>query len=114
MAVPAKAQIKVALLELVADQREFNLAEIMEELAIYFELTDEDRRETACGGSNRFSTRCSFARLDLKNEGLLESTSSRQYRITPLGLEAVRRNPEPRISVGFSDNHPIPSKSSPA
>ena len=40
MAVPAKAQIKVALLELVADQREFNLAEIMEELAIYFELTD--------------------------------------------------------------------------
>lgn len=113
MAVPTKAMIKVALLELVADQREFNLAEIMEELAIYFELTDEDRHETAPGGSNRFSTRCSFARLDLQNEGLLESTNPGRYRITPLGLEAVRRNPEPRVSEGLTDNHPSPQNPHP-
>ena len=108
MAVPTKAQIKIALLEFVADQREFDLAEIMDELAIYFELTDEDRHETAPGGSNRFSTRCGFARYDLQDEGLLESTNSGRYRITSLGLEAVRRNPETRVSVRLSDNQPSP------
>ena len=91
MAVPPKAKIKIALLKLVADQREFRVKDIIEPLAIHFDLTAEDRIETADGGSNKFSTRCSFARLDLQTEGLLEPTRRGYYKITTDGLEAVRQ-----------------------
>ncbi len=91
MAVPPKAKIKVALLELVADRREFRVKDIIEPLAIRFDLTADDRIEPADGGSIKFPTRCNFACFDLKDEGLLERPRRGYYRITTDGLEAVRK-----------------------
>ena len=93
MAVPTKARIMIGLLKRVSDQQEFQLTDIIEALSDDFSLTDEDRIETADGGSKRFPTRCGWACTDLKNGGLLESARRGHYRITTLGLEAVRRNP---------------------
>ena len=93
MAVPTKARIMIGLLKRVSDQQEFQLTDIIEALSDDFSLTDEDRIETADGGSKRFLTRCRWACTDLKNGGLLESARRGHYRITALGLEAVRRNP---------------------
>ena len=117
MAVPPKAKIKVALLELelVADRREFRVKDIIEPLAIHFDLTDEDRIEPAAGGSKRFPTRCNFACFDLKDEGLLERTRRGYYRITADGLEAVQKTSgltnqtgldQGRNSKGTSANYP--------
>ena len=93
MAVPTKARIMIGLLKRVSDQQEFQLTDIIEALSDDFSLTDEDRIETADGGSKRFPTRCGWACTNLKNGGLLESARRGHYRITTLGLEAVRRNP---------------------
>lgn len=117
MPVPTNAEIRIALLQHVDDEREYHRKDIEDALSNEFSLTDEDRKEATKGGRARFPLRCSWAFVDLKREGLLESTKRGHYRITSLGVEAVRQDPESinrafmkqlRESVESSDNHLTP------
>ncbi len=99
MPVPTIRQIKHPLLQLVADRREYQLRDIVDQLADHFALTDEERSEfLPSGSSKRFYNRCGWAQSVLKQAGLLESPQRGYHKITDQGLEALSHNLDIRPS----------------
>jgi restriction system protein len=93
MLIPTTEQIKLPLLRLVADGREFQLRDIVPSLADHFSLTDEERNELLPSGRIRkFYNRCNWAQHGLKSEGLLESPRRGYHRITDRGREFLNQN----------------------
>lgn len=93
MPLPKLRQIKLPLLQLVTDGREYQLRDIVPQLQDFFSLTDEERNEVISSGrTKRFHHACSWAQHELKSEGLLESTRRGYHRITAQGLEFFRQN----------------------
>ena len=93
MPLPKLRQIKLPLLQLVTDGREYQLRDIVPQLQDYFSLTDEERNEVISSGrTKRFHHACGWAQHELKSEGLLESTRRGYHRITAQGLEFFKQN----------------------
>ncbi len=93
MPLPKLRQIKLPLLQLVTDGREYQLRDIVPQLQDSFSLTDEERNEVISSGrTKRFHHACGWAQHELKSEGLLESTRRGYHRITTQGLEFFRQN----------------------
>ena len=90
MPLPKLRQIKLPLLQLVTDGREYQLRDIVPRLQDYFSLTDEERNEPLPSGRiKKFYNRCNWAQHELKSEGLLESTRRGYHRITDQGREVL-------------------------
>ena len=116
-----KEQIQLPLLQLVADLGEFQLRDIVPQLADHFSLTDVERKEVVPSGRAKwFDYRCGWAQTDLKLAGLIESTRRGYHRITARGVEVLGQNLESidnrflkqlRESLEPSDNNPIPENS---
>lgn len=93
MPLPKLRQIKLPLLQLVTDGREYQLRDIVPQLQDYFSLTDEERNEVIPSGrTKRFHHACGWVQHELKSVGLLESTRRGYHRITAQGLEYFREN----------------------
>lgn len=80
--LPTSKEIEHPLLELLSDRKERRWRDIVEELADYFSLTDKELDERLPSGPRRFYHRWAFARLDLKEEGLVESPRREYWKIT--------------------------------
>ena len=93
MAVPDPQAIMLSLLEMHADQREHHPQEIHAPLAARLGLSEADQRERMRSGTRRFDSRANFARLTLREAGLLESARGDRYRITGAGLAVLKRKP---------------------
>ena len=110
-----KEQIQLPLLQLVADLGEFQLRDIVPQLADHFSLTDVERKEVVPSGRAKwFDYRCGWAQTDLKLAGLIESTRRGYHRITARGVEVLGQNLESidnrflkqlRESLESSDSH---------
>jgi restriction system protein len=94
MAVPDYQSLMLPLLKITGDQQEHGLGEVIDTLALQFELTDADRQEILPSGrQGKFDNRVGWARTYLKKAGLIESTGRAKFCITDRGLEVLRTNP---------------------
>jgi restriction system protein len=83
------------LLNLAADGEEHRLRDAIEELADYFNLTEDERKELLPSGSQAtFDNRVGWARTYMKKAGLLKSPRRGYFQITDEGLPALKQKPE--------------------
>jgi restriction system protein len=106
MAVPDFQSLMLPVLKIAADGQEHSHAQVRDNLAIQFQLTDEERRELLPSGrQGRFDNRIAWARAHLKLAGLVESTGRGMFRITPSGLEVLLEKPT-KIDIRFLTRFP--------
>ena len=94
------------LLGLVADGKEREMREVVEGLANQFRLTSQEQEQLQPSGVQRlFSNRVHWARLYLKNAGLLNSPNRGKIIITQAGLSVLKERPA-TIDLQFLRRYP--------
>jgi restriction system protein len=82
------------LLEYISDGEEHSLSKVHDELAVHFNLNDDEIRELLPSGQQPiFRNRLGWARTYLKKAGLLTSPKRAHFKITERGLDLLRENP---------------------
>ncbi len=81
------------LLRLAGDQKEHQIRDAIEALALVLRLTDDDRAERLPSGTFKFDDRVHWANTYLKKAGFVKSTGRGLFRITDRGQEALRASP---------------------
>ena len=77
MAIPDYQTVMLPLLNLATDGKEHRFRDAIEELAVFFNLTDDERKELLPSGSQAtFDNRVGWARTYMKKAGLLESPNT--------------------------------------
>jgi restriction system protein len=106
MAVPDFQTIMLPLLNEVADGDEHRTADVINALAKYFSLSDEDREERLPSGrQSKFANRVGWARTHLSKAGLLASTGHGRFRITTRGLELLKTSPA-AVTMSVLERYP--------
>lgn len=94
MAVPDFQTWFLPLLERVSDGKSHRLADLYEQLASDFNLSDEDRNEKLPSGKQlTYRNRIGWARTYLKKAGLLEAPARGECQISTRGLEVLAEKP---------------------
>jgi restriction system protein len=94
MAIPDFQTVMLPFLQVVADGAEHTLRDVVEQLADYFKLTEEERKELLPSGSQfTFSNRVGWARTYMSKAGLLESSRRGFFRITERGHSLLGQAP---------------------
>lgn len=92
--IPDYQTLMLPLLNLVSDGGEHKYRDLIENLAVEFNLTDEERREMLASGNQAiFDNRVGWAKTYLKKAGLLESPKRATFVITLLGRQTLAKNP---------------------
>ncbi len=106
MSIPDYQAVMLPLLKILADEQEHSFRDSIENLAQFFKLSAEERKELLPSGQQKvFDNRIGWARTYLKKAGLMESTRRGFFKITKLGLDALKQNP-PEINVKFLEQYP--------
>lgn len=99
--IPDYQSLMLPLLKIVSDGKEHKYRDLIEELAIVFELTDEERKELLASGTQAiFDNRVGWAKTYLKKAGLIDSPKRAMVVITDLGQEILNTKPD-RIDAKF-------------
>src|SRR3989442_2985864 len=94
MVLPDYQTLMLPFMQTIQDNQMHDLNEIVEVLAKQFKLSDSDRVEMLPSGKQRtFYNRVGWARTYLKKAGLLETPGVGKVKITPTGIELMRKNP---------------------
>jgi restriction system protein len=105
MSIPDYQSIMLPLLKLLADEQEHSLHDSIENLAQFFKLSAEERKELLPSGQQPvFDNRVGWARTYMKKAGLIETTRRGFFKITNRGLEALKQNPA-EINVKFLEQY---------
>jgi restriction system protein len=89
------------LLQSVADGQEHSIQELVDTLANYFSLTQEELDSLLPSGKQTiFYNRVGWARTYLSNSGLLEMSRRSYYQITDRGKQVLSKSPS-RIDMKF-------------
>ena len=105
MGIPDFQSIMLPLLRLAGDEQEHTLREAIEALANEFGLTEQERKELLPSGRQAtFNNRVGWARTYLTKAGLIDLPKRGQFRITPRGLDVLKKNP-PKINISFLDQY---------
>jgi restriction system protein len=106
MPIPDYQSIMIPLLKYASDKKEHSIRETIEYLVNLFKLTEQERKELLPSGQQYvFDNRVGWARTYLKKAGLLESTKRSFFKITDLGLDVLKKNPQ-EINVKFLEQFP--------
>ena len=89
----SRKDIEKPLLEILTDGRTYKRQELIEKLAIHFDLTQAERNERTPSGGNRFTTRCGYAIHELKIKGRIESPQHGYWKIKR--VDVVKSTPTP-------------------
>ena len=93
-------------LRLAGDSEEHRFREAVEQLAIEFSITDEERNiMLPSGTAPLFDNRVGWARTYLKQAALIESRKRGFFRITPRGLHLLNQKPN-RIDNSTLEQYP--------
>ncbi len=93
-------------MKLVSDGQEYKYRDLIEKLAIEFQVTDEERKELLASGNQAiFDNRVGWAKTYLKKAGLLDSPKRATFIITDLGRQTVAKNPD-RIDAKYLRQFP--------
>ncbi len=106
MPVPDFQSLMLPVLQIAGDNQLHRLGEAVTQIADQFNLTEEERFELL---SSRTQTRIyanvSWAVTYLRNAGLLESPARGVFRITPVGLNTLKKD-VPRIDIQYLRQFP--------
>ena len=106
MSVPDYQSLMLPVLKAVSDRKEYKIRDIIETLAIEFQLTDEDRKELLPSGQQPiFDNRVAWAKTYLKKAGLVDSPRRATIVITQRGLDVLSQKPS-GINVKFLRRFP--------
>lgn len=93
------------LLKVSGDENEHSSKEVVEPLAEFFQLSEEERRRLLPSKILVFYDRTHWALSYLKGAGLLIATRRGYFRITDRGIDVLNKNPA-RIDVKFLRQFP--------
>lgn len=83
------------LLKIVSDGKEYHNRELIELLAVQFNLTEDERKEMLASGTQPiFDNRVGWAKTYLKKAGLLDSPKRAIFVISDLGRKTLSEKPE--------------------
>lgn len=106
MAIPDYQSIMLLFLKRVSDKQEHFIRELTEQLAIDFNLSDEELSELLPSGQQGiFRNRVGWSRTYLKKAGLIEYTKRGYFRITGRGFDVLKEKPK-KIDVKFLQQYP--------
>ncbi len=106
MAVPDFQSLMLPLLMLAGDGKEHTNSEVIETLAITFQLTEQDLKEhLPSGRQKRFNNRIGWATTHLRKANLLKSEGRGKFRITERGQQVLKSKPE-KIDLKFLKQFP--------
>ena len=97
-------EIKLAVLNSLADEREYKFETIIHAVADHFALTPEERQLRVPSGNMVIRNDCVRATKELKKAGLLERPRRGYYKITPNGREFLKQNPAPSAEPDPADD----------
>ena len=97
-------EIKLAVLNSVADEREYKFETIIHAVADHFALTPEERQLRVPSGNMVIRNDCVRATKELMEAGLLERPRRGYYKITPNGREFLNQNPAPSAEPDPADD----------
>lgn len=101
MSIPDYQTLMLPLLKAAADGKEHRVADVVEQLAQEFHLTQEDRLQLLPSGrQTTFANRVAWAKSFLVQAGLLEGTKWGCFRIAARGNQVLSKNP-PRIDNDY-------------
>jgi restriction system protein len=101
MTIPDFQTVMLPILQVAGDNQEHAIGDVIETLAGYFALSDEERKELLPSGRQfRFDNRIHWATTYLRKASLLQSTGRGRFSITERGLQVLNSNP-PRIDKKF-------------
>jgi len=104
--IPDYQSLMLPLLKLVSDGQEHKYRDLIESLAIEFDVTDEERKELlAIGNQAIFDNRVGWAKTYLKKAGLLDSPKRATFTITDLGRQTLSKNPH-RVDAKYLRQFP--------
>ena len=104
--IPDYQTLILPLLKIVSDGKEHKYRDLIEELAVEFQLTDEERKELLASGTQAiFDNRVGWAKTYLKKAGLIDSPRRAIVVITDLGQEILKTNPD-KIDAKFLRQFP--------
>lgn len=91
--IPDYQTLMLPLLKIVSDGKEYKVNDVVEILAMQFQLTDEERAQLLPSGQSfLFSNRVGWARTYLKKAGLLDAPKRAVISITQRGKEVLNEN----------------------
>jgi len=101
MAIPDYQSCMLPILKFYADGQEHSFREAVEAVAKDFQLTNQERKEMLPSGNQEiFDNRIGWARTYMKKAGLIEAPRRGVNRITPRGLQVLKKKPD-RIDVNY-------------
>lgn len=104
--IPDYQTLMLPLLKQVSDKQEHKYRDLIEKLAIEFNVTDEERKELLASGTQAiFDNRVGWAKTYLKKAGLLDSPKRATFVITDTGLATLAKNPD-RIDARYLKQFP--------
>lgn len=93
--IPAYQNLMLPLLKIVSDGKEYHNRELIELLAVQFNLTEDERKEMLASGTQPiFDNRVGWAKTYLKKAGLLDSPKRAIFVISDLGRKTLSEKPE--------------------
>lgn len=99
--IPDYQSLMLPLLKQLADGQEYGNRDLIEQLAVTFNLSEQERRELLPSGTQAiFDNRVGWAKAYLKKAGLLDAPRRAVVVITDLGREVLARQPE-RIDAKY-------------
>lgn len=105
--IPDYQTIMLPLLQLLSDKQEHKYRDLIEKLAVMFQLSDEERKKLLTSGNQAiFDNRVGWAKTYLKKAGLLDSPRRATFVITNLGCETLNKNLD-KIDVKYLRQFPI-------
>jgi len=106
MTIPDFQTIMLPLLKIAEDGKEHYIHDAVEELAQFFELTEEEKTKLLSSGQQPiFYNRVGWARTYLKKARILEDPRRGYFQITSRGKEILESNPS-RIDMKFLRQYP--------
>ena len=104
--IPDYQSLMLPLMKLVSDGQEHKYRDLIEKLAIEFQITDEERKELLASGNQAiFDNRVGWAKTYLKKAGLLVSPKRATFVITDVGRQTLAKNPD-RIDAKYLRQFP--------
>lgn len=106
MPIPDFQTIMLPLLEYAGDGNEYKLNDSIQDLAVQFGLTEEEKTaKLPSGRSLLFNNRVGWAKTHLVKAGLLLSTRHSYFKISETGRKLLSQNPS-KISVSILKEYP--------
>lgn len=103
--IPDYQSIMRPLLDMIKDDQEHSMTELIDRLAIFFSLTEEEQNELLPSGrQSTFNNRVHWAKSYLGHAKLVSSTGRGRIQITQRGLDAIKT--KDKINKRFLTKYP--------